>query len=298
MHGVSIVMPAFRAEDTIAQSVSSVLQQHYQHWELLLVADDATDYEVVLGRSGLRHPGIRFLATGGTGSGAAVARNVGLDAARFEYVATLDADDLMHPQKLELAVAQLQRYSIVSCAFQLLNKEYKPLRTVGLGADRVLTCRNYKFVNFSGDSMLVYDRQVADPRFDPTLFCANDLDFLLKLFAKTERSFHLGRALHSYVKQSVSLTKGPGTSEKIARTKHLLMERLSSGYYPFTDPEGVDYVKRFLSLSLMAEAAYGQAVRSNPDALFEDYIEQEIRSESDDFLKAIDDVAFSGMPDD
>ena len=282
MHGVSIVMPAFRAEETIAKSVSSVLQQSYQHWELLLIADDETDYEAVLGRTGLRHPGIRFLATGGTGSGAAVARNVGLDAARCKYVATLDADDLMHPQKLELAVAQLRHYPLVSCAFQLLNRQYKPLRTVGLGDDRVLTCRNYKLVNFSGDSMLVYDRRVADPRFDSTLFCANDLDFLLKLFSKTERSFHLGRALHSYVKQSVSLTKGPGTSEKIARTKHLLMERLSSGYYVFADPGGVGYVKHFLSLSLMAEAAYGQAVRSNPDALFEDYIEQAIRSDSGD----------------
>jgi len=92
---------------------------------------------------------IRFLSTGGNGSGSPIPRIIGLDAAGFEYSAILDAGDQMHLQKLEFAVAQLQYHPIISCALQLLTKEYKPLRIVGADADRILMCREYKFTNFS-----------------------------------------------------------------------------------------------------------------------------------------------------
>lgn len=280
MKGISIVMPAFQADATIASAVLSVINQHYKHWELLIVADDEIDYESVLGRVGLLQRNIQFLATGGSGSGSPIPRNIGLDAAQFEYSAILDADDLMHPQKFELAIAQLPYYPVISCALQLLTKDHLPLRTVGAGADRILTCRNYKFTNFSSDSMLIYDRQIIDPRFDSTLSCVTDVDFLLKLFSKTEHCFHFGQTLHSYVKRPISVTNGPGASEKIAATKQLILKRLTSGHYSFADSQSIPDIERFFTLSLMAEAAYSDALLSQPEALFEDYIEQIIRAKS------------------
>lgn len=278
MREVSIVMPAFKAEDTISSAVSSVIQQQYKHWELIIVADDDVDYESVLGRLGLLHKKIRFLTTGGNGSGSPIPRNIGLDAARFEYSAILDADDMLHPQKLDLAVVQLQHHPIISCAIQLLTKNHKPLRTVGEGTNHILTSQDYKFTNFSSDSMLIYDRKVADPRFDSTLQCVTDIDFLLKLFSKSEHAFHFGQTLHSYVKRPISVTNGPGASQKIAITKQLMLKRLSSGHYPLADPQSIDYMKWFFELSLKAEETYSNALISNPDALFEDYIEQAIRA--------------------
>lgn len=283
MHEVSIVMPAFKAQDTISSAVLSVIKQQYKYWELIIVADDDVDYESVLGRVRLLHKGIRFLSTGGHGSGSPIPRNIGLDAARFDYSAILDADDMLHPQKLELAVVQLQHHPIISCALQLLTKNHKFLRTVGEGANRVLTSRDYKFTNFSSDSMLVYDRRVADPRFDYTLPCVTDIDFLLKLFSKSDRCFHFGQTLHSYVKQPISVTNGPGASQKIALTKQLMLKRLSSGHYPLADPQSIDYIEHFFTLSLKAEETYSNALISNTDALFEDYIEQAIQSRTDNF---------------
>jgi len=293
MHKVSVVMPAFKAEDTIVSAVLSVINQQYKHWELIIVADDETDYELVLGRAGVLHESIRFLSTGGNGSGSPIPRNIGLDAARFQYSAILDADDLMHPQKLKLAVQKLPYYSVISCALQLLTKDHLPLRTVGVGANHVLTCGNYKFTNFSSDSMLIYDRQVADPRFDSTLSCVTDVDFLLKLFSNTEYCFHFGQTLHSYVKRPISVTNGPGASQKIADTKRLMLKRLNSGHYSFADSHGVPDVERFFTLSLMAEAAYSEALLSQPEALFEDYIEQMIQPEDTDLCEHKDSSHFT-----
>jgi glycosyltransferase involved in cell wall biosynthesis len=170
---------------------------------------------------------IRFLSTGGNSSGSPIPRNIGLDAAGFEYSAILDADDQMHPQKLEFVVAQLQHHPIISCTLQLLTKEYQPLRIAGAGADRILTGRDYKFTNFSSDSMLVDDRRIADPR----LSCVTDFDCLLKLFSKIERCFHFGKTLHSYLKRPISVTNGLDASQKIANTKRLMVELLSFGHY-------------------------------------------------------------------
>jgi glycosyltransferase involved in cell wall biosynthesis len=285
MKGISVVMPAFQAEATISGAVSSVINQHYKHWELIIVADDEIDYESVLGRVGLLQSNIKFLSTEGSGSGSPIPRNMGLDAAQFEYSAILDADDLMHPQKFELSIAQLPYYPVISCALQLLTEDHLPLRTVGAGVDSVLTCRNYKFTNFSSDSMLIYDRQVADPRFDSTLSCVTDVDFLLKLFSKTEHCFHFGKTLHFYVKRPISVTNGPGASQKIADTKRLMLKRLTSGHYSFADSHSIPDVERFFTLSLMAEAVYGDALLSQPEALFEDYIEQVIRSKATDLCE-------------
>lgn len=232
---------------------------------------------------------IRFISTGGNGSGSPIPRNIGLDAAGFEYSAILDGDDQMHPQKLEFPVAQLQYHPIISCALQLLTKEYKPLPIVGAGADRILTCRDYKFTNFSSDSMLLDDRRIADPRFDPRLSCVSDFDCLLKLFSKIERCLHFGKTLHSYVKRRISLTNGPGASQKIANTKRLMVELLSFGPYSFPDSQSVLDVEHFVKLSLMAEAVYSDALLCDPEAVFEDYIEEAIRSGTDDLFESKND---------
>jgi glycosyltransferase involved in cell wall biosynthesis len=276
MHEVSIVMPAFKAQETIASAVLSVIQQSYKYWELIIVADDDVDYEAILGRAGLLDKRIRFLSTGGHGSGSPVPRNLGLDTARFEYSAILDADDMMHPHKLELAVEQLKCHPIISCALQLLTINHQPLRTVGEGSNGILTSRDYKFTNFSSDSMLVYDRRVSDPRFDLNLPCVTDVDFLLKLFAKCDHCFHFGETLHFYVKRSISVTNGPGASQKIALTKEVMLSRLSSGYYQLYDLDSIFCFESFFSLSLKAEKSYGADLKINPNVLFEDYIEREM----------------------
>jgi hypothetical protein len=160
---------------------------------------------------------------------------------------------------------------------------------VGAGADRIPICRDYKFTKFSSDSMLVDDRRNADPRFDPRLSCVTDFDCLLKLFSKIERCFHLGKTLHSYVKRPISVTNGFGASKKIANTKRLMVELLSFGHYSFPDSQSVLEVEHFVQLSLMPEAVYSDALLCDPEAVFEDYIEEAIRSGTDDIFESKND---------
>lgn len=275
---VSIVMPAYRAQATIARAVASVLAQTHHRFELIVVADDGEDYQALLGRAGLTDARIRFLDSGRIGGGSPPARNVGLDAARHRFSAILDADDRFAPEKLATMLPGAAEHGLASCALNVTLPDGHLLRQVAVGPDRLLSPAQYKFCNFSMDSMLVYDRQHADPRFDPVLPCLTDLDFLLKIFAFIPACFHFGTPLHDYVKLPVSVSNGPGVTEKMVATKRLMRQRLANGHYGLADPAGLAGMDRFLQLSLAAETAFAP----DPDAalppLFEDHIEPRLKA--------------------
>jgi len=275
---ISIVMPAFRAEDVIVDAVKSVLGQSFADWRLIVVADDGADYELLLGRAGLNDGRIRYIDSGGVGTGASRARNAGLGVIDTAYAAVLDADDRFQPEKLARLVGALAETPIVSTAITDVTPAGKPLRTVGVGADRLLTAGAHKFVNFSMDSMIGWDRRRVDGRYDPTLPNMNDLDFLLQLYRTSAASFHIGTPLHDYVKQPASLSNGEGFTDRMIAAKTTLLERLTRGDYGFADPTAAEGLGRFLETSLAAERSYPAALAAQPGLLFEDHLEPRLRA--------------------
>lgn len=277
---VAIIMPAHRAEPFIGAAARSVLAQTYPEWQLWIVSDDAVDYEALLGAAGLADRRLRFLSSGAVGGGASVARNVALDLIDTPYAAILDADDRFKPQKLERAVAALADQAIVTCALDVMDKRFRHLRYVGTGPDLVLSPAEHKFVSFSMDSMLLWDRRRCDARYDTSLTNMTDLELLMQLYRTADRSFHLGDPLHDYIKLSLSMSNGPGVTETMIRAKKTLLQRLEDGFYPMADAGGTAGIAAFLSVSLEAEALYPAALAAKPGLLFEDHLEPMLKAPS------------------
>lgn len=275
---ISIIMPAYRAEAFVIGAVESLRAQTYVDWRLLLVADDGADYAAVLGRQGLDDARVRHLSSGGVGTGAANARNAGFDALDTRYAALLDADDRFLPRKLERLVAGLADHAIVSTAIDVVDADEHHLRFVAAGPDRVLTAGEHKWVNLSMDTMIAWDRSRTDARFDAELPNMADLDFLMRLFANTEQSLHLGEPLQLYVKQPASLSNTPGVAERMIAAKTLIRQRLGSGYYSFPDPRAAAGLDAFLAVSIEAERRYEAALAARPGLLFEDHLEPMLRA--------------------
>ncbi|QEC53357.1 glycosyltransferase involved in cell wall biosynthesis [Anseongella ginsenosidimutans] len=97
---ISIIIPCYNCVSTIKRAVDSVLNQKYQHYELLLVDNRSSDGTIHL----LNHYKERFpekiRVFHEYKRGAPAARNKGLSAARGEWIQFLDADDELHPEKL------------------------------------------------------------------------------------------------------------------------------------------------------------------------------------------------------
>lgn len=266
-------MPAYRAGAFIGDAVNSVRAQSHADWELVIISDDAVDYEALLAGQGLSDRRFRFLSSGRMQAGASNARNIGLESVATNYVAVLDADDRFKPRKLERAVAALADHPIVTTALEVVTAAFAPLRTVGAGPDRVLEASEHKWVNFSMETMVAWDRRKCDARYDPDLPNMTDLDFMMKLYRTSATSYHIGEPLHDYVKLPVSMTNGPGVTARMVRVKELLLARLANGYYPMADSGAVEGISRFLRLSLVAEQAYPTKLAAQPGLLFEDAFE-------------------------
>lgn len=269
---VAVITPAWQAQATIVTTVASVLAQTYPDWELWLVADDGFDYEAFLAQAGLSDPRFRFLSSGGTGRGASNTRNVALEQITAPHAAILDADDRLKPRKLELAVAALAEHGIVSTALDVMTDDFRHLRNVGDGPDRVLSAGTHKWVSLSMDSMIVWDRRRADGRYDPTMSNMTDLEFLLQLYRTAPTSLHLGTPLHDYIKRSSSMSNGKNVAAGMIASKTEILRRLETGYYGLPAAE-VDGVAAFLRISLEAEARYEAALAATPGLLFEDHLE-------------------------
>lgn len=275
---VAIITPCYKGERWIGPAVRSVLAQTYPHWEHWIVSDDGMDYEAMLAAQNLRDPRLKFLSSGAIGGGASRARNVALDRLTAPYAAILDADDRFKPEKLAHAVAALQHHAIVSVALDEFDETGKRLRLVGQGDDRELSPAVYKWTSLSMDSMILWDRRKTDARYDLELTNMTDLELLLKLYRTVLASWHLGTPLHDYLKLSVSMSNGPGVTEKMIRSKREMLRRLETGFYPMADASGPEGMAQFLRISLQAEETFEAAMGEKPGLLFEDHLEPMLRA--------------------
>jgi teichuronic acid biosynthesis glycosyltransferase TuaG len=105
---VSIVVPVYNAARFMDDTIQTVLSQTYQNWEILLVDDCSSDDSVqIIQKYQKKDERIKLFKLS-ENSGAAIARNTGIDNAKGRYLAFLDADDLWVNNKLELQVVFMQ----------------------------------------------------------------------------------------------------------------------------------------------------------------------------------------------
>lgn len=111
---VSVVIPAYNAQDFIAETLESALNQSFRSFEIIVVDDGSTDATRAVVET-YRDRGVILLSQ--TNGGPAKARNHALSVARGEFVALLDSDDLWELPYLETMVAFLDQNPEVSIAF-------------------------------------------------------------------------------------------------------------------------------------------------------------------------------------
>ncbi|MGQ9503351.1 MAG: glycosyltransferase family 2 protein [Thermogutta sp.] len=98
---ISVVIPVFNGERFLAEAIRSALAQTLPPYEILVVDDGSTDESAELAES--FGPPVRVLREENRGE--AAARNCGIEAARGDWIAFLDCDDVWKPEKLALQAA-------------------------------------------------------------------------------------------------------------------------------------------------------------------------------------------------
>ena len=104
---VSVIVPAYNAAAYLPYAIDSVTAQTYPDWEIVIVDDGSTDTTraVVESYRPRLHGKLQYIHQ--PNRGVSAARNAGMRAARGEFIALLDADDVWLPNRLERAIAVL-----------------------------------------------------------------------------------------------------------------------------------------------------------------------------------------------
>lgn len=99
---ISVVIPLYNKEKTIVHTLSTVISQTYKCFEVIVVNDGSSDNSVQLINDNFSDSRIRIISQ--TNAGVSVARNRGIEEAKGDWIAFLDADDEWLPTYLESVV--------------------------------------------------------------------------------------------------------------------------------------------------------------------------------------------------
>lgn len=136
---VTVIMPVYNAERYMEQSIESIIAQTYQKWELLIVDDGSTDSSVqIMQEYCSRDRRIQMILSTGN-EGVASARNKGIQAAKGEYIAFLDSDDLWKAEKLEIQIHYMQEHNcgFVYSAYDVIDEKNVYKKTITPYWDKV-----------------------------------------------------------------------------------------------------------------------------------------------------------------
>lgn len=112
---VSVIIPAYRSASSIGRALSSVAAQTVKPLEVIVVDDGSDDGTFEAAQACRpRMEGIELVVLKQENRGAGAARNAGLQAAKGDWLAFLDADDEWLPAKLERSLAHAGGASLIA----------------------------------------------------------------------------------------------------------------------------------------------------------------------------------------
>ena len=212
MPAVSVIIPAYRAAHTIDRALNSALGQTCPPAQILVIDDGSPDDLA----AAVRPYGDRVELIRKPNGGAASARNQGLDLARGQFVAFLDADDYWEPHKLE---HQLRRFTahpdLGSVAGRYFTQQpglprEAPADPAGPFYDRILPPggrRAFWAATKMQTSVVLARREViGEHRFVSGLEPAEDRDLWARLSAAAP-VYLIGEPLMTYVEEPNSLCR-------------------------------------------------------------------------------------------
>ena len=127
MPKVSVILPVYNGQKYLKEAVDSILSQTFTDFELLLLNDGSTDDSELIIQS-YKDPRIVYLKNE-INQGLIFTLNKGIEVAKGEYIARMDADDIALPQRLEKQITRIDIGSaaVLATRVKLIDANTKPL---------------------------------------------------------------------------------------------------------------------------------------------------------------------------
>lgn len=234
---ISVIVPIYNLQDYLENSLESLWKQTFHDFEVICINDGSTDDSLsILEKIAQKYPQMRVIdkPNGGVSS----ARNIGLEEAKGDYVYFLDADDIMHPQLLEILVSQIQGYDAdIACCDYVKTEDlsyiefanYHDVKTNLYQDPFAKFLEKEKFFSYSLWTKLYKRSIIGKQVFSENIHYGEDLLFNLEYFSKIKNIVKIAVPLYFYAVRSSSCVNTAFNDKKAQSFINLLLEI----YYKF-----------------------------------------------------------------
>lgn len=204
---VTIGIPFFNAEECLLDAIKSVFAQTISQWELILVDDGSSDLSLEIAKS-IDDPRVKVFSDG-RNKGLAARLNDIAEWANAPYVARMDADDLMAPERIERQLEVLEkhrRFDLVSTGLCSVNDRDEP-KSIRVYREKPLRTKDF----LNGGSGIVHASVVARKswlirnKYDTSMNLVEDYELWLRAFINRDLSYYLIDQPYYYYRENGSV---------------------------------------------------------------------------------------------
>ena len=221
---ISIVIPVYNSEKTIGKTISSILKQTYENFEIILVDDGSTDESQSIIKS---FDDKRIIYNVQENQGVSTARNNGIALASGEYISFIDSDDIVKECFLEDFIKALNKNpdaDLITCKFVRTKSTEDYESNESAESNSQTKEENEAYEEYSGNKIYkflyeefngycfnkIYKKSIIDEnkiRFDKTIFMGEDLLFNFEFLSHSKKAIGFDSRNYIYVVNENSLSK-------------------------------------------------------------------------------------------
>lgn len=222
---ISVILPTYNRREILKETIRSVLSQTYRNFELIVVNDGGADVRDII--DAFEGDGRIEYIVHPENLGVAAARNTGLKAARGEYIAYIDDDDIYYPDHLETVVRELEKgvYPVVYTGANALTREWITGRYVivdeTLGFNAEYDPEKLLVGNYIPTLNIAHRKELIDEMglFDETMETHEDWDLWIRFSLKYEFS-HIDRITTAFTRNQTESAEKRYDFYKTLKTIH------------------------------------------------------------------------------
>jgi teichuronic acid biosynthesis glycosyltransferase TuaG len=262
---VSLIMPAFNAEEFIEQAINSVLEQSYSNWELIITNDGSTDRTPELLQT---YSDPRILVITQENKGVSAARNAALEKMNGKYFTFLDADDILPGSSISSRVKfaeQNARADFIAGSVLFFNEKGVQRTWVpGYKGHPLQAFIRIDETAFCNPSLFIRKKQEVVYRFRDGMTHVEDLLFFATIAQQQEHYYdHIKEVVYHYrVSGSSAMSNLRGLENGYWTFYHSVKQ------FPNALKKNISYLKwriiRIMILSYMAAGKFADAIKVVP----------------------------------
>jgi|APSaa5957512622_1039677.scaffolds.fasta_scaffold13584_3 glycosyltransferase involved in cell wall biosynthesis len=229
---ISVVFPVFNAEAYLEESITSILDQSFKDFELILIEDGSKDGSKKILKEFKKRDKRVILLENSSNLGLQVSLNKGLDVAKGKYIARMDADDLSLEKRFEKQFNYLEKHKdifLVGTSAEIIDNLGNKLGVL----NKFDNSRKVKRKLLVSNTMIhpsIMFRNTRDLKYREKFKCSEDYDFYLRIISSGRKITNLPDILLKYRLSNGSFVSTmPNQEFYFKKAKEFYLQRRDGG---------------------------------------------------------------------